>query len=311
MQEARVGPLVAHTRKENTMSQVSTAASKDTARTIFRAGYAANGLVYLLIGGLALDAAFSSGESAEGAKGAITQFSSGTLGTVLLTILAIGLLAYAAMRFWEGVANPAHYGNDAKGIGKRIGRIAGALSQTVLALYALSIAYAWFDGLSAAGGSSGSASGSGGSSSGGSTSGGVADVTAKVMQWPAGQWIMGIVGVGIVVAGIAQLSKAVKASFMDELESPEKEKTWIKPLGRAGFGARFVVFSIVGVLIVIAAIQAKPDQAVGLGGALRKLQEQPFGPWLLGVVALGLIAFAFTRGVYARYAIFPGQIQAK
>lgn len=263
----------------------------------YRLGYAAHGAVYLLIGALAFDAAFGgSGEQAQGPRGAIGTLASGTAGTVLLTILAIGLVGYAAMRLYQGFGNPAHHDSDAKGIALRIGRVASGLAQLALAFYALSLAYGWFTAVS--GGAGGDSAGHGG---------GVSDLTARVMQWPAGRWIIGLVGLGIIGAAIAQLAKAIKASFLNELRITGEQRKWVKPLGRFGFSARFVVFLIAGGFVLTAAIQAEPEEAKGLGAALRTLQDQGYGPWLLGLVALGLIAFAIVRGVYARYAVLPGR----
>ena len=270
-------------------------AASDAKPWAYRLGYAAHGAVYLLVGVLAIDAAFGSGgEQAQGARGAIGTLGSGTVGTVLLTVLAVGLLGYAAMRLYQGFGNPAHHKGDAKGIAIRIGRVASGLAQLALAFYALSLAYGWFASVSGAGGTGGGGSG-------------VSDLTARVMQWPAGRWIIGLVGLGIIGAAIAQLAKAIKASFLDELRISGEQRKWVKPLGRFGFAARFVVFLIAGGFVLAAAIQAEPEEAKGLGAALRTLQDQGYGPWLLGFVALGLIAFAIVRGVYARYAVLPGQ----
>lgn len=258
-----------------------------------RIGYAAHGVVYLLIGALAVDAAFSGGDQVAGQKGAISQLGSGTLGTILLTALAIGLLGYAYMRLWQGISDPEGHGKDAEGIAKRVGRVASGIAKIGLAFYALSLAYGWFSGATGAGGGSGE-------------SGGMAtDLTASVMNMPAGRWIVGAVGVAICLAAFDQLRLAVTASFLRFLQLTADRKKWVEPLGRIAYSARFIVFLIIGGFVIFAAYQAEPGEARGLGGALRTLQEQPFGPWLLGAVGLGLVAFALLRGVYARYSILP------
>lgn len=260
-------------------------------RLLCRLGYAAHGVVYLLIGIFAVDAAFGGGgEQAQGSRDAVASLAEGTWGTVLLTVLALGLFGYSYLRLWQGIGNPAGHDKDVKGIGNRIGRVVSGLVQAALAIFALSIAYGWFTG-----------------SSGGGGSGGAQGLTARVLSWPAGQWIVGIIGVGICIAAFAQLGRAVKASFLKELMIKPKQQEWVKPLGRFGFASRFVVFLIVGGFVIVAAYQAQPGEARGLGGALRTLQEQPYGPWLLGFTGLGLIAFAITRGVFARYAVIPRQ----
>ena len=254
-----------------------------------RAGYAAHGLVYALIAVFAIDAAFGGGgDQAQGPKGSISSIAQTGFGTVLLVILAIGLMAYGLMRLWQGTADPANHGTDAKGIGVRLGRVGSGLMQLGLSFYALSLAFGWFSGATSGGG-------------------GAQSLTARVLSWPGGAWIIGALGIGIVVGGLVQLKKAITADFMDELPTDARHKGWVKHTGRAGFASRFVVFSIVGVFLVVAAVQSNPDQARGLGGALRTLQQQTFGPWVLGVVALGLLAFAMTRAIFARYKTFPIQ----
>lgn len=272
----------AHAKHESSHASASTHSKH---RMLCRVGYAAHGVVYFLLGAFAIDAAFGGGgDRVQGSTGAISELGSGTFGTVLLTILGLGLLGYSYLRFWMGFANPAGHDDDAKGIAVRIGRVCSGLAQAALAIYALSLAYGWF-------------------STGGS--GGASDLTARVMGWPGGRWIIGIVGVGIIGAAIAQAAKCIKASFMPELEVDYDKQKWVKPLGRFGFGARAVVFAIVGVFVTNAAINANPEEAKGLGGALRTLQGEAYGPWLLGAVALGLIAFGVLRMVYARYAVLP------
>lgn len=263
-------------------------------RLACRIGYAAHGVVYLLIGVLAVDAATSGGgEQASGSKEAITQLGTGMVGTILLTALALGLLGYSFMRLWQGLGNPADHGDDAKGIGKRIGRVASGLGRAALALYAISLAFGW------------SLGGGGGSDGGGS--GGASDLTSQVMDVTGGRWLIGIVGAGIMVGGLNQLVRAIKASFLDELRLPPGARRWVEPLGRFAYASRFLVFLIVGGFVLTAAVQYDSSEARGLGGALRELRRQPFGPWLLASVGAGLIAFAVLRGIYARYAIFSRQ----
>ena len=259
-------------------------------RFVCRVGYAAHGLVYLLIGAFAIDAAIMGGGEVEGSSGAIAKIGGGLLGTVLLTVLAAGLLAYCFLRLWQGIGKGASgCSADDTGFFTRAARVIDGLAQAVLAFYALSLAYGWF---AVAGGGSGD---------------GAADLSARVMSWPAGQWVLGITGVCICVAAFSQLTMAVRASFLRELAVSSAHAGWIKTLGRIGFSARFVVFLLVGGFIVVAAYEADASEARGLGGALRTLQGQPYGAWLLAAVAAGLIAFACMRGVYARFGVLPGR----
>ena len=71
--------------------------------------------------------------------------------------------------------------------------------------------------------------------------------------------------------------------------------------GRIGFSARGIAFAIIGGFLLVAAVHARSDEARGLGGALATLAQQPFGPWLLGIVASGLVVYGAFMVVQARY----------
>jgi hypothetical protein len=253
-----------------------------------RAGYAARGAVYVLIGGLALAAAFSPASgSAEGSRGALTSLLDMPFGQALMVIIAIGLFGYALWRLTQAFADPDHHGSNAKGIAVRGAFVVSGVSHTLLALYAMSLVFGWTFGL---GGSGGSGASAGGGSGGGSQ--GADKLTAELMAMPAGRWLVGIVGVAIVIAGIAQFVRGYKAKFEKYLDlRPDKMRTW-SPVCRAGLYARGVAFAIIGGFVIVAAYQADPSEARGLGGALNTLRSWEFGPWLLGLVAIGLLAFA-------------------
>jgi len=261
------------------------------AEMLARAGYLAHGLVYALVAVFALDAAFGGGEQAQGARSAVSQIAHTGWGTALLGVLAFGLLFYSLMRLWQGFADPAGHGKDARGIGKRIGRVASGIAQLALAFYVATLAFDLFSG-----------AGGGGGSGGGDQATGL---TAQVMGWPGGRWIIGAIGLGICIAAIQQAVHAYRADFMNDLSPEAQRKAWVRKTGRFGYAARVVVFGVIGGLLIAAAVRADPDKAEGLGGALRTLQDQAYGPWLLGLTAAGLLAFAITRAVFARYLIVP------
>ena len=130
------------------------------------------------------------------------------------------------------------------------------------------------------------------------------DWTARLMAQPFGRWLVVIAGAVIVGAGLYQFYKAYKADFRDELNlgaMSGRVKTWTTRSGRLGYAARGVVFGVIGIFLVQAALQTDPDEARGLGGALNTLASQPFGPYLLGAVALGLVAYGIFMFVMARY----------
>ncbi len=247
-----------------------------------RFGYVAYGVVYFLVGVLAVQAAFSGANQAAGQQGALRAVLAAPLGRVLLCIIALGLLAYAAWRLYEGVMDPEHEARGATGIVKRLDHVLNGLFHGALALTAGHLALG----------------------SGGTGGGSPDDWTATLMSQPFGRWLVVAAGVGIVGAGFYQFYKAYKAEFRENLKTGEmslREKRWTTHAGRLGFAARGVVFGVIGIFLIQAALQANPDKARGLGGALATLARQPFGPYLLGGVALGLVAYGVFMFVMARY----------
>jgi uncharacterized protein DUF1206 len=247
-----------------------------------RAGYVSYGVVYVLVGVLAMQAAFGGGGKTTGQEGALRQVMLAPLGRVLLVLVAAGLLAYAAWRLFQGILDPENEGTDAKGIVKRFDHVLNGLFHAALAFSAGRLAL-------------GSGSGGGGSPD---------DWTARLMAQPFGRWLAVVAGAVIVGAGLYQLYKAYRADFRDELKTGEmsaREKKWTTRSGRLGYAARGVVFGVIGVFLVQAALQTDPDEARGLGGALETLARQPLGPYILGAVAIGLVAYGVFMFVTARY----------
>jgi uncharacterized membrane protein YidH (DUF202 family) len=229
-----------------------------------RLGYTAKGIVYAIIGVLAVQAAFGTGGQTTDQKGALGAIAAQPFGQFLLVLVALGLLGYAIWRFVEAVQDPEH--------------------KRDLALSAIRLAM-------------GSTAGSGSSNS-------TQDWTARLMSQPFGQWLVGLVGAFIIGLGFYQFYRAYKAKFRKEMKLQEMtptEETWATRIGRFGEAARGVVFVITGFFLLQAARQADPNQARGLDGALESLAQQPYGPWLLGIVALGLVAYGIHMGVQARY----------
>lgn len=247
-----------------------------------RFGYVAYGVVYLLVGVLSVQAALGGADHAAGQEGALRSVLIAPLGRVLLGVIAFGLLAYAAWRLYEGIMDPEDEGKDAKGIVKRIDHVLNGLFHAALAFTAGQLALG---------------SGGGGGSS-------PDDWTATLMSQPFGRWLVVVAGVGIVGAGLYQFYKAYRADFREKLKTGEmslREKRWTTHAGRLGYAARGVVFAVIGVFLTQASLQADPDEARGLGGALQTLARQPFGPYLLGAVAVGLVAYGVFMFVVARY----------
>lgn len=248
-----------------------------------RLGYAAKGVVYVIIGGIAADAAFSPADQVEGSSGALSTILRQPFGKVLLGIVALGLAGYVLWKAVQAIMDPEHKGGDAKGMAARIGYGISAVLYAGLTLEAVRM-------LRGAGGGGGG--------------GGAQHWTAMVMDKPFGRWLVGLAGLGIAAYGIFELVRAFKSDLMKKLNlegSAVATRQRVIALGRAGMAARGVVFLIIAWLVVQSALRYDPSRAEGLQGALVKLRDGPAGTWVLGAVALGLIAYGIVQLVKARY----------
>lgn len=132
----------------------------------------------------------------------------------------------------------------------------------------------------------------------------IEDWTIYFLDQPFGRWLVALGGIMVIGVGIAFLFQAYKAKFRRHLKLQQMsstERVWTVRLGRLGIAARGFVFGIIGSFLVLAAIQIDGSKAIGLGGALAILAQQPFGAWLLGTVALGLTAYGIYSLLESRY----------
>jgi hypothetical protein len=250
-----------------------------------RLGYAIKGVVYLIIGWLAAQLAVGQGGAATDQRGALHTIYGAPLGQFLLIVVAIGLVGFALWCFIQAIFDTEGKGRDAKGI---IGRIGYAMTGVAYALLAYG-AYQLVAG-----------TGSGGKSSTATAQ----DWTGLLLKQPPGVALVILVGLVIIGVAFYLFSKAYTARFRQRLNLATASANVRKLavfLGRFGYAALGVVFSIIGVFMIVAAIQHDPHQAKGLDSALQTLLHQPLGPVLLGIVALGLIAYGVYSFVEARY----------
>ena len=257
----------------------------DWLETAARVGYTAKGVVYTIVGVLAVQAAFTGGGQTTGARGAIREIASQSFGQILLVLTALGLFGYAVWRLTAAALDPANEGTDAEGLVKRTGYAVSGLINGALAFFAARIAF-------------GSGGGGGRSSQG---------LTAQLMSQPFGQWLVGIVGAIIIGVGLYHFYRAFKDKFMEKYkvgEMSRTERTWARRIGEVGLSARGVVFCMIGVFVIQAALQSQPGEVRGLGGAFNTLLQQPYGPWLMGLVAIGFVCYGIYCFSYARYRHF-------
>jgi hypothetical protein len=244
-----------------------------------RAGFVARALIYGIIGVLAFEVAVGHGGKITNQQGALRTVEQHSFGHVLLTLLAVGLGGYALWRLFRAVLGRGPEGAD-RGI-ERLGALGSGIVYAVLCAVAVQIL------------------------TGPGTSGGGANKTAgDVFSWPAGRWLVGLAGVVLAGVAIYQFIRGVRHKFLDDSKTEQMAptfKNWFTILGTIGHVARAVVFSLIAVFLLKAAYDYKANEAIGLDGALGKLYNTSGGPFLLGAVALGLIAFSCFSIVEARY----------
>jgi Domain of Unknown Function (DUF1206) len=246
-----------------------------------RLGYGARGIVYLIVGALAVLAATGSGGKTTDTKGALQVLFERSFGDALLGLVAFGLLGFALWRVFQAVADADHHGRDLKGLGIRVALGVSAAIYLSLAVFAVSLAVGW--------------------GTGGGGEGAARDWTAWLLARPFGRWLVGAVGAAIAGAGIGIGWKGWHATFERRLALSPHARRWVVPAGRFGLLTRGVVFLLIGGFFVTAAVQSDPAEAKGISGALRTLQAQPYGGLLLGIVAFGLFAFGLFGIVQAIY----------
>lgn len=260
--------------------------SHDRRRRLAQAGLLGRGVLYCLVGFLAVQLAFGGGSSEQASQsGALQLLAQLPGGTALLLLLGVALLGYAAWRLTQFFTEQGDEDSDAKNAVMRASYVVRAVIYLGFAFLSFSAAFG------------------GGSSSGGGSS--QTAVTSMVMtNVPGGVFIVGLVGLIIIGVGIYQAYQAFTNDFMEELRQGEMsptERTWTRRIGIAGHTARAIVYSLIGAFVIQAAITFDPQQAQGLGGALQELSQQPFGPWLLGLVAIGLFLYGLYAIIRAKY----------
>lgn len=277
------------TTEGRTAEQTARAAGREVGRWIeklARVGYLAKAVVYGLVGILALRLAFGmSGGETTGAQGALQEIGAAPWGKLLLVLVAIGLLGYAAWRIVQGGVDVEGAGRDGKGLAKRAGQVGSGVIHAGLAFYALSL----LDGSGGGGGNS------------------EQEWTARLLSYEWGGWLVGLVGVITVVVGLYQFKLGRDARFTRHWKTGEmsrEQREWGTRAGRLGLMARGVVFVLMGWFFLQAAWQHDAGEARGLGGALAEISNTGTGTWLLALVALGFVCYAVYCVVQARFRHF-------
>src|SRR5579883_3486179 len=267
------------------------AATSPAVTGLARLGYAVKGVVYVVIGFLAILLATGHGGKATDQNGALKAIYGSPLGEgfgrVLMVIITVGLFGFALWSLIQAIFNTEGEKRNAKGIAARVGYAFVGISYGLLGFVAYQI----------------TVTGSPDASSRNSTST-AQNWTALLLKQPAGVLFVILLGIIVLCVAAYLVNRAYRASFMRHLRvgaMQPRVRQMVTRVGRFGNAALSVVFAIVGIFLIVAAVKHNPKDARGLDGALMELLKQPFGPWLLGLVALGLIAYGVYSFVEARY----------
>lgn len=247
-----------------------------------RAGFVARGVVYAIIGVLAIQVAMHTGGTATNQRGALETIQKQPFGHWLLIAVAVGLGGYALWRLVQAIAGHGpEGGGDQSGFG-RASAAASGCAYAGMCILAVSILM---------GASSQSSSNPHKS-------------TAGVLGWPGGQWIVAAAGIAFIGVALYQGYKGVTREFLDDDKTEQMgpaTRRWLTRIGVVGYLARMVAFGLIGIFVLKAAIDYAPAKAVGLDGALEKLARQSYGTVLLAVVAAGFVAFGVFSIAESRY----------
>jgi hypothetical protein len=259
-------------------------AARPWVKRLARFGYAAKGVVYVLIGSLAAYGAYMGKREQADSRGALTHLVRQPFGGVLLVVVAVGLAGYALWRLVQALRDTEEKGSDWKGLSIRFGYACIGFVYAGLSYSAVKLIF--------------------GHDAGKGSDEQSREWTATFFALPFGRLLVGLAGLGVIGFGLWQCYKAFTAKFRKKWkqhEMSEGARSVAIRAGQVGLTARGVVFGIIGIFLIQAALRARPEEARGLSGALRALEQQPHGPYVLGAVALGLVAYGLYMFVEARY----------
>lgn len=248
-------------------------------RIVARIGYVVLGILHIVIGVIAISIATGGGGEAD-QGGALQQIRSAPMGVVLLWVIALGLFALAIWQIAEAFLerNP----DSKKKWGYRIKYLGTAAVYIAIAI--LAVVYA-------VGGQSDSSQ---------STQ----SFSAQLLATPGGVVLLVLVGLVVLGIGIAFVARGITRAFEKYLDlPPDPAGKGIVTFGVVGYIAKGIAIGVAGVLFIVAAVTANPQQAGGLDAALHTLAGLPFGPVILWIVGAGLVIyglFCFARARFAR-----------
>lgn len=243
---------------------------------VARVGYAAKGVVYVVLGYIAFRAAMASGEP-QGTTGALRSLVDERGGTLMLTLIAVGLLAHVGWRLVQALLDPEHPQRDAKRIGMRVFYALSAVIYASMAVTAWQLAHI-----------------------GRAEDGDGAQVwIARLLDKPFGTWLVMAAGLGVIGYGVHQLIKAARGDVNRHMQSPgdAAASRAITTIGRFGTAARGLVLLPLGWFVFNAGRLYRASAAADTGEVLRMLDRGG----LLAAVGLGLLAYGLHQIAKAMY----------
>jgi hypothetical protein len=269
-------------------SEVKQAAANPQLEFLERLGYVVRGVLYAVMGFLALRIALAQpGGKATDLSGSLLWLIGNPFGKLVLIVTILGLAAYSLWGFVRAIFDPLHRGRDAKGIAARVGFITSAVSYAAIAFFALQIL----------------------AGQGGASNDSTQKTVSTLLTNPAGGVITLVLGLFSLVIGIGQFIEAYRAIFKNDLKAAEmsqSERDIAIGLGRFGMAARGVTFLVIGWFLIQAGIHHNAADVHGFGGAFLFLLAQPYGRWLVGIIALGFIALGLHSFACARWVRLLG-----
>jgi hypothetical protein len=249
---------------------------------VTRLGFAAKGIVTILVGVLALRFALRRGGEITGQGGAVELVLGEPFGRLMLTLLAAGLAAYALLMFVAAYVDPERKGVSFQAIAERLGFFATGVGYTLLAWTAFNLLLGrrpGDDGLD------------------------LQQVIATVLTPHVGRVLVGLAGLIIMTAGVLQLRLGVTGRFRRLLRSDMSrlEGLVTDVSGRAGYVTLGLLSLMAGWSLVEVAVSYDPSEAGGWSEALWLLSGMYQGRWLLAAAALGLICYGLYFVLQARY----------
>jgi hypothetical protein len=234
-----------------------------------RLGYAASGLLHLVLAWLTLQLVLGHAGGSTDQTGAMARLARTPLGGALLWVLLAGFVLLGLWQITEAVGRSG---------ARRIKPAAKAVVYSALAYSTVAVMH-----------------GSGGGSGQQTRS-----VTARLMAQPAGVWLVGVVGAGVIAVGVFHVVKAARAGFLRDLR--ERPHRWVVTIARLGYVGKGLALGAVGTLFAVAAVTHDPAEAGGLDQALHRLLDLPAGPLLVGAIAVGFACYGAYSLARARYA---------